>query len=62
MNSALNVTTHHLFAIYSGGKLNLAGGGYQPNTIHDGQGNGVGKYMCNQISYSNSMPTGLDQV
>ena len=49
MNSALNVTTHHLFAIYSGGKLNLAGGGYQPNTIHDGQGNGVGKYMCNQI-------------
>ena len=43
MNSGLSLTVHHLFAVYSGGQLNLDGAGYQPNTEQNGTGVGIGK-------------------
>ncbi|KAK3576661.1 hypothetical protein CHS0354_004945 [Potamilus streckersoni] len=41
VNTGLNMTVHHLFAIYSGGLLNLDGAGYQPNTDFAGPGSGT---------------------
>ena len=45
MNSGLDLIVHHLFAVYSGGKLSLDGAGYQPNTNQTGTGVGTGKFM-----------------
>ena len=43
MNTGLNMTVHHLLAIYSGGKLDLSGSGYQPNSGgQEGPGAGIG--------------------
>ena len=50
MNSGLSLTVHHLFAIYSGGELNLDGAGYQPNTNQNGSGVGIGKSVTVFIS------------
>ena len=46
MSSGLNLTVHHLLAVYSGGKLNLNGAGYQPNTNQNGKGVGIGTIKC----------------
>ena len=43
VNSGLSLQVHHLFAVYSGGKLDLDGGGYQPNVGMTGPGVGIGK-------------------
>lgn len=45
MNTGLNMTIHHLLAIYSGGKLDLSGAGYQPNSGLEGPGAGIGKHF-----------------
>ena len=45
MNSGLDLIVHHLFAVYSGGKLSLDGAGYQPNTNQTGTGVGTGNFM-----------------
>ena len=45
VNSGLSLEVHHLFAVYSGGKLNLDGAGYHPNTNQTGPGVGIGKPM-----------------
>ena len=45
MNSSLDLIFHHLFAVYSGGKLSLDGAGYQPNTNQTGTGVGTGNFM-----------------
>ena len=45
MESGLHLTVHHLFAVYSGGKLSLDGAGYQPNTNQNGTGIGTGNFM-----------------
>lgn len=39
------MTVHHLLAVYSGGKLDLSGAGFQPNGDQKGPGAGVGVYM-----------------
>ena len=44
VNSGLSLQVHHLFAVYSGGKLDLDGGGYQPNVGMTGPGVGIGIY------------------
>ena len=46
MSSGLNLTVHHLLAVYSGGYLNLDGAGYQPNTDQVGKGVGIGRIKC----------------
>ena len=49
MNSGLDLIVHHLFAVYSGGKLSLDGAGYQPNTNQTGTGVGTGTFVNNLI-------------
>lgn len=45
MNTGLDITVHNLLAVYSGGRLDLSGAGYQPDTVevvYDGPSPGVG--------------------
>ncbi|WAR26294.1 hypothetical protein MAR_011998 [Mya arenaria] len=42
INTGLNMTVHHLLAVYSGGKIDLSGAGYQPNSGKEGTGAGIG--------------------
>lgn len=50
MNTGLNMTVHHLLAVYSGGKVDLSGSGHRPNTGFEGQGAGIG--MLKRSTYS----------
>lgn len=45
VNTGLDITVHNLLAVYSGGRLDLSGAGYQPDTVEavfDGPSPGVG--------------------
>ena len=45
-NTQLNITSSHLFAVYSGGRLNLDETGWEPvadGTYQDNQGSGQGR-------------------
>ncbi|KAL4226615.1 hypothetical protein ACF0H5_014598 [Mactra antiquata] len=42
VNTGLTMIVHHLIAVYSGGKLDLSGSGYRPNTGLEGPGAGIG--------------------
>ena len=43
MNSGIYFKVHHLFAVYSGGKVDLDGAGYLPNVNLPVSGSGFGK-------------------
>jgi len=46
VNTRLNMTVHHLLAVYSGGKIDLSGAGFRPNSGMEGPGAGIGKTWC----------------
>ena len=43
VNSGIYFKVHHLFAVYSGGKVDLDGAGYLPNVNLPVSGTGFGK-------------------
>lgn len=51
MNTGLNMTVHHLLAVYSGGKIDLSGAGYQPNSGLEGPGAGIGMNILTLVEW-----------
>lgn len=51
MNTGLNMTVHHLLAVYSGGKIDLSGAGYQPNSGLEGPGAGIGMSILTLLEW-----------
>jgi ABC-type enterobactin transport system permease subunit len=39
------MTVHHLLAVYSGGKLDLSGAGFQSDSVNHGPAPGIGMFI-----------------